>query len=449
MATKYSIIVEAYLNKATLQQQLDELSKGKTITITTQVVTDGTQIQQNIDQVISKTKPPVIRAEIEVNSADIQAKIDAIMQSTQIPKMQSFFDPNGEMNKQILTYNGALGETVVLTKTWVAATKEEKGHWVETTKYINEAQAAVKMITVAEEENAKITEQAKLAEQQLSLEIQKRSGQLDLMAAKNAGAYNSAPVQEALMAEKEIDIAYQAGTATRIELAAAQNNVNMAYQKQVVAASSARTATDDFTKSIEKDILKVAQWMVATTLIYGSLRQISEGVQYIKDLNVELTNIQLVTNMNAEQVGNLAIQYNNLARSLGVTTLAVTEGALSWQRQGKSIEDTNILLKASMMLSKLGNLDAATATDRLTASLNGYKLEAKDAMGIIDKLVNLDNNWATSVDEISEAMSRSANMAAQASVSYDELASYVTVVSSVTRKSAESIGESLSYLSYY
>lgn len=40
------------------------------------------------------------------------------------------------------------------------------------------------------------------------------------------------------------------------------------------------------------------------------------------------------------------------------------------------------------MLSKLGNIDAATSTDRLTSIMNGFKLEVKDTSTVIDKLVN-------------------------------------------------------------
>ena len=93
-------------------------------------------------------------------------------------------------------------------------------------------------------------------------------------------------------------------------------------------------------------------------------------------------------------------------------------------------------------MSKLGNVEAAQATEYLTSVLNGFKLEAEDAMSVVDRLVNLDNQYATSVAEIASAMQRSSNSAQQAGVDFNELASYITVLSSVTRKSAESIGES-------
>lgn len=42
-------------------------------------------------------------------------------------------------------------------------------------------------------------------------------------------------------------------------------------------------------------------------------------------------------------------------------------------------------------------MDATDATTALTASLNGYKLEAQDAMKIVDQLTTLDLEYATKI----------------------------------------------------
>ena len=131
-------------------------------------------------------------------------------------------------------------------------------------------------------------------------------------------------------------------------------------------------------------------------LMYGALNQLRQGVQYIKDLDKELTNVQVVTGMSQESVENLATGYNNLAQEMGVTTLEVAKGSLEWLRQGKTAEQASELVKSSMVLSKLGNLDAAQSTEYLTSVMNGFKLEAKDSMGVIDKIIGLDNSFASS-----------------------------------------------------
>ena len=199
------------------------------------------------------------------------------------------------------------------------------------------------------------------------------------------------------------------------------------------AASSQRNLATEMSAVIRRTL----ESALTLGLLYGALNQLRQGIQYIKDLDKELTNIQVVTGMSEENVQKLALGYNKLAERMGATTLEVSKGSVEWLRQGKTAAETEKLLESTMMLSKLGAMESAEATERLTSILNGFKLEAEDASMVVDKLIKLDNSFATSSNEIATAMQYSANSARQAGVSYEELAAYITVISSVTRKSSK------------
>lgn len=124
-------------------------------------------------------------------------------------------------------------------------------------------------------------------------------------------------------------------------------------------------------------------------------------------------------------------QLNKLRKELG-----------EWLRQGKTTEETTQLLKSSMTLSKVGAMESATATELLTSTLNGYKLEAQDAMDVVDAISSIDLEAATSSEELAVALSRTANSANDAGVSFNKLLGMIGTTSSVTRKSASTIGES-------
>lgn len=94
------------------------------------------------------------------------------------------------------------------------------------------------------------------------------------------------------------------------------------------------------------------------------------------------------------------------------------------------------------MLSKVGMIDAAEATELMTATLNGFKLSADDAMGIVDKLSAVDLAYATSAEEIAVALQYVASSSGMANVSLDKMIGLITVVSQTTRLSAEQIGQS-------
>ena len=94
-----------------------------------------------------------------------------------------------------------------------------------------------------------------------------------------------------------------------------------------------------------------------------------------------------------------------------------------------------------MMLSKLGALDSAQATEYLTAILNGFNMKGEDAVKVVDKLVAIDNIAATSAGEMATAMQYSSAIAKETGISFENLAAMIGAVSSNTRLSAEVIGQ--------
>lgn len=133
---------------------------------------------------------------------------------------------------------------------------------------------------------------------------------------------------------------------------------------------------------------------------------ISDSVQVVRELDTAMTDIQMVTGETDEEARKLLTTYSKMAQELGATTKEVAEGSLEWLRQGKTVEDTNKLLRASTMLSKVGAIEASEATEKLTAVMNGYKLSVEEATDVVSKLVNIDLIAATSSEEIATALQR-------------------------------------------
>lgn len=213
-----------------------------------------------------------------------------------------------------------------------------------------------------------------------------------------------------------------------------------------IGAKQAQKDVKGLSQSIGDAIKKTLEWTLATGAVFGTLQQLRKGVEYIKDLDKSMTAVQIVTGKTSDEIRQLSSEFNNLAKEMGATTIEVAEGSLEWFRQGKTAEEAQELVRASLIASKLANMESAQATEYLTSILNGFKLEATDAIKVLDKLVEVDNQSATSVAELAEALKRSSNSAQQAGVDFDTLVAYIATVSSVTRKSAGSIGESFKTL---
>lgn len=167
-----------------------------------------------------------------------------------------------------------------------------------------------------------------------------------------------------------------------------------------------------------------------------------EAISTVKELNDSITSLEMATGESYDTVKQMMSQYNEMGQELGAVTTDIAEGADSWLRQGKTVQETNQLLKDSMVLSKVSDLSAADSTQYLTSAMNGYKVAAEDVMGIVDKVSQVDLYSATDAGGLMEAMSRVSTMASTAGVSMDKLLGLLATTGEITQRNMSSIGES-------
>jgi methyl-accepting chemotaxis protein len=117
------------------------------------------------------------------------------------------------------------------------------------------------------------------------------------------------------------------------------------------------------------DLKKQFEWLTSGTLLFGTISTIKEMADNVNDLNKAMTNVRIASGASASEAQEMMNIYNQMARELGATTVEVTNSADAFLRQGKTVQETNELIKDSMMLSKLGEIDSAQATDYLTARI--------------------------------------------------------------------------------
>ncbi len=217
-------------------------------------------------------------------------------------------------------------------------------------------------------------------------------------------------------------------------------------EKQNSAINKSTGATKQLGAGLDGLIGRFAR-MASSYLIFMQLqRAIYSSITAVKELDSAMTSLQIVTEKSDAQIKNMVGNYADMAKELGVTLQSVMEGSEEWLRQGFTEEQTNELLRASTMLSTVGNMEASQATESLTSILNGFNMEVSQATMVIDTLNQLDLKYATSAKELATAMQRVSSVAKTAGMDFQELASIITVVSSNTRLSAETIGNGIKSL---
>lgn len=183
--------------------------------------------------------------------------------------------------------------------------------------------------------------------------------------------------------------------------------------------------------------LSTAVAVAAVHVLRQSLREVYDT---IVELDKALVDLQVSSGKSRSELKSLMMQYSEFAKSLGTTTIAVTQAADTWLRQGYDLSEVETLITDSIHLSVLGKIDSEEATKALTSTMKGYGIAVQDASTIVDKFTTVDMNAATSAGDLATAMAECAVSAKLMGIDINNLTGYLAVVLETTGDGAESVG---------
>jgi TP901 family phage tail tape measure protein len=285
------------------------------------------------------------------------------------------------------------------------------------------------------------TANAKKALKELSVEAQAALSQNKVKLDNNITAYikNNTKLSKDLVSELE-------NVKTKI------NSVDSSGLKQlgnefrtITSKANALGQTGDtvFAK-LGKNSKQFLNYLGSASLIMTGVNAIRSMIDEVGNLDKSLVDLQMATGDTHEQAKELLNTYIDMGQQMGATGTEVAAAASDYLRQGKTIAETNELIKDSLVLAKIGNIDTADATTYLTTAMKGYKVEVSDVIGIVDKLSAVDLVSATSAGGLATAMAQTATNANMAGVSMEKLLGYLAVVGETTGEAMSSVGNSFS-----
>jgi len=74
-----------------------------------------------------------------------------------------------------------------------------------------------------------------------------------------------------------------------------------------------------FNEAMKNAVVKITQWGIATSLVYGSLQQLRLALQTLKEIDTELVNIAKVTEYTNGQMKELTQTAINAGKEFGRT----------------------------------------------------------------------------------------------------------------------------------
>lgn len=183
---------------------------------------------------------------------------------------------------------------------------------------------------------------------------------------------------------------------------------------------------------------------IETTAYLALLKEINDAAERAKDTMVQLdkvvTDLSVATGDSRSSVKDLLKDYNSMAKQLASTTIQVSQAADDYLRAGKLMKESNQLIKDSIMLSKLGQINSSEATEDLLATMNGFDMSVNQVNDALDAMVAIDMAASTSSGDIATALKYCASSADIAGVSFNKLAAMIGTVQDKTMQSAETVG---------
>ena len=180
----------------------------------------------------------------------------------------------------------------------------------------------------------------------------------------------------------------------------------------------------------------------AAQVLRAALR---DAMQTITELDATMTQMAVVTDLSVGDYWDQLPEYSQRASELGVSINEAYEAATLYYQQGLKANEVTALSEQTLKMAAIAGLEAADATDRMTAALRGFNMELNEANAtkIADVYSELAAITASDVDEISTAMTKTASIASSAGMKFETTAAFLSQIIETTRESAETAGTAL------
>lgn len=170
-----------------------------------------------------------------------------------------------------------------------------------------------------------------------------------------------------------------------------------------------------------------------------------DAMQTITELDATMTEMAVVTDLTVGDYWDQLPEYSKRASELGVSINDAYKAATLYYQQGLKSNEVTAISAETLKLAKIAGIDAAEATDKMTAALRGFNMELNEtsAQKIADVYAELAAITAADVNEISTAMTKTASIASSAGMEFETTAAFLSQIIETTRESAETAGTAM------
>ena len=202
-----------------------------------------------------------------------------------------------------------------------------------------------------------------------------------------------------------------------------------------------------FINGFQKKFNSIMQYLTMTMSIYRVMSQLRRGVQYVREIDLALTELRKVTDETEKTYDRFLQTAAKTGERLGATISAVTEATATFAKLGYSMAQATEMAESAIVYKNVGDNIASTedAADSIISTMKGFGLEATESMAIVDKFNEVGNRFAITSQGIGEALRLSASALNEGKNSLDESIALITAANEVVNDPS-SVGTALKTL---
>ena len=172
---------------------------------------------------------------------------------------------------------------------------------------------------------------------------------------------------------------------------------------------------------------------------------VRDAFDTVKELDAAMTETAVVTDFSIGDMWDKLPEYSAQATKLGTSIKSLYEATTLYYQQGLNTEQAMGVGIETMKMARVANMDAAAATEAMTAALRGFNMEINEisATRISDVYSELAAITASDTEQIATAMSKTASIAASANMEFETTAALLAQIIETTQEAPETAGTAM------
>ena len=190
---------------------------------------------------------------------------------------------------------------------------------------------------------------------------------------------------------------------------------------------------------------QVLDFFSITNTIQIFKNAVRDAFDTVKELDAVMTETAVVTDFSIDDMWDKLPEYAEQANKLGASIKDLYAANTLYYQQGLNSQQAMSVGVETMKMARIANMDAAKATEAMTAALRGFNMEINETSAgrINDVYSELAAITASDTEQIATAMSKTASIAASANMEFETTAALLAQIIETTQEAPETAGTAM------